>query len=311
MAKGKPDARGPGCSEWIAAEGDFDSGAGERFIQFLETLPNPRLPVFFHSRGGILGAGLTIGETLRDRGITAGVGRTVRVSGGKRRERGHQIVFGGVVCASACVYAFIGASRREISPRARLGVHASRILAKLNTDEINEANTALRVYMLAKGVDDSFVDFIKKTPNSTVHWLSRREIARFGIVSDKPFETRWRRFRLRDAHFAMKALTSGANAARRTTFIEVSCFGPNYVKVSLVRDFTDTEFGSQSDLWLKSERKMLLDSGSRLQDSIKVPEPNKLYEVRNRSVPLDQILDAAAGRSLLMAELFTKPNQGS
>src|SRR5262245_17687690 len=55
LAKGEVDACGPGCSEWIAAEGQFDLGAEQRFRSFLARLPGRKLPVFFNSSGGIQG----------------------------------------------------------------------------------------------------------------------------------------------------------------------------------------------------------------------------------------------------------------
>jgi len=56
VAKGEPNACGPGCNEWIAAEGDFDGPAVEqRFRQILGSLKGRDLPIFF----SILSAGLS------------------------------------------------------------------------------------------------------------------------------------------------------------------------------------------------------------------------------------------------------------
>src|ERR1043166_5490399 len=52
LAKGAPDACGPGCSEWIAAEGPVDGQAALRLRALLSRLPNTRLPGFFHLTGG-------------------------------------------------------------------------------------------------------------------------------------------------------------------------------------------------------------------------------------------------------------------
>ena len=49
LAKGEPGACGPGCSEWIAAEGTFDRDAATRFDAFLSRLGPRSLPIFFHS----------------------------------------------------------------------------------------------------------------------------------------------------------------------------------------------------------------------------------------------------------------------
>src|SRR5262245_11745715 len=77
VAKGEPGACGPGCSEWIAAEGRFDVGAAQRFREFLDALPRRDLPIFFNSPGGRGGQAVTLSRILRDQRMTAGVGRTL------------------------------------------------------------------------------------------------------------------------------------------------------------------------------------------------------------------------------------------
>jgi hypothetical protein len=78
VARGEPGACGPGCQEWIAAEGFIDRTAQPRLWELLRKIGNDRkLPVYFQSNGGSLIAGFEIGRLLRARGLTAGVGRTV------------------------------------------------------------------------------------------------------------------------------------------------------------------------------------------------------------------------------------------
>ena len=74
LAKGEPNACGPGCQEWIAADGTFDPGADGRLRALLKKLGGRKLPIFFHSPGGSITAGLGIGRLMRERGLTAGVG---------------------------------------------------------------------------------------------------------------------------------------------------------------------------------------------------------------------------------------------
>src|SRR5947207_13332748 len=52
LAKGEPDACGSGCSEWIAADGQFDFDAPDRFQTFLKRLGGRTLPVYFRTPGG-------------------------------------------------------------------------------------------------------------------------------------------------------------------------------------------------------------------------------------------------------------------
>ena len=77
VAKGAPNACGPGCDRWIAAEGQVDAAAAPRFSRFLRQLRNRNLPMYFSSPGGNLDQALAIGAMLRERPGVARVARTV------------------------------------------------------------------------------------------------------------------------------------------------------------------------------------------------------------------------------------------
>jgi hypothetical protein len=47
IATGEPNACGRGCTEWIAAEDQFDEGAAVRFREFLALLAKRDLSIFF------------------------------------------------------------------------------------------------------------------------------------------------------------------------------------------------------------------------------------------------------------------------
>src|SRR5262245_65867612 len=53
LAKGEPDSCGPGCNEWIAAEGRFDESSAQRLRALLSRIGQRKLPIFFHSTGGL------------------------------------------------------------------------------------------------------------------------------------------------------------------------------------------------------------------------------------------------------------------
>src|SRR6185503_6941695 len=55
VAKGEPDACGPGCNEWIAADGPVDPDVVRRLGDLLDTLKGRNLPIMFNSGGGSLG----------------------------------------------------------------------------------------------------------------------------------------------------------------------------------------------------------------------------------------------------------------
>jgi hypothetical protein len=55
LAKGEPDSCGSGCSEWIAAEGRIDESSTQRLHALLSRIGKRKLPIFFHSKGGVAG----------------------------------------------------------------------------------------------------------------------------------------------------------------------------------------------------------------------------------------------------------------
>lgn len=207
VAKGEPNACGLGCSAWIAAEGKIDGASGARFKEFMAALPRRDLPIFFNSTGGIIGAATQIGATLRQYRMTVWVGRTIpegcdsstpiwescrRLAQSKPEHKARLVVAGGV-CASACVVAIVGGSVRRIGRGVRLGIHALRDMPGSRLT-IEQVYGPMRRYFLEMGVDPGIVEARLRTSPDDIHFLSREEMARFGIETAGPFETRWLAF---------------------------------------------------------------------------------------------------------------------
>src|SRR5712692_1862593 len=128
IAKGEPNACGSGCREWIAAEGTIDRDAFQRLRSLLNRLGQRKLPIYFHSPGGSVDAGIAIGRLMRERRMTTGVGRTVPLGCDptkvqeaacdslKRagRELTAELRSARTLCNSSCVYALIGGAVREV-----------------------------------------------------------------------------------------------------------------------------------------------------------------------------------------------------
>jgi hypothetical protein len=199
VATGEPNACGRGCTEWIAGEGRFDEGAAQRFREFLAVLAKRNLPIFFNSDGGLLREAVQIGLILRENRMTTGVARTVpegchlgfplddgcRRLMQSKREHKARLYFGGARCASACVYAMVGASTRHVDPGATLRIHSGV------GGEIDKTENSLRRYVMRMGVDPALVDAAAKIPSRTFRGLSRGEIERFGIETRGVYETPW------------------------------------------------------------------------------------------------------------------------
>jgi hypothetical protein len=235
VATGEPNACGPGCTEWIAGEGRFDEGAAQRFREFLAVLAKRDLPVFFNSDGGLLREAVQIGLILRENRMTAGVARTVaegchlgvplddacRSLMQSKREHTARLYFGGARCASACVYAMIGASTRHLDPGATLRIHSGV------GGEIDKTENSLRRYVMGMGVDPALVDAAAKIPSRTFRGLSRGEMERFGIETRGVYETPWFAYHGPAGEFLLlKSVTYPTGDARdeyRTRTVGLAC----------------------------------------------------------------------------------------
>jgi hypothetical protein len=250
VAKGGPNACGSGCSEWIAAEGHFDRGAEQRLRDFLGSVEGRNLPIFFNSRGGYAREAQLIGLILRARRMAAGIGRTIpdgcrgavatdascrRVLQSGRESKA-QLRTTDAQCSSACVYAFIGASTRRVSIDARIGIHGNRIDPKMLGAEvapkIEDLHLSLKRFLLDMGIDPGLVDAAAKVRADRVRYLTRDEIAKFGIEIPTSYQTHWMPHRDPSGQrFVLKSITQskGADGKEfRTTNVRLWCAGPGF-----------------------------------------------------------------------------------
>lgn len=246
VAKGSADSCGRGCSEWIAAVGSFDIDTADRFREFVAKLNGRNLPIFFHSRGGYAKTAAEIGLILRERRMTAGIGRTetkrCRVFD-KKDAACQSIVEAGqgvtatlstneAQCHSACVIAFSGASFRKVAPGAFLGVHQPRFpkaaSSKQSRKDIKEYERSTfymqrvqRRYFLEMGIDPAVSDIAAKVSHTRIYLLSRSEIERLGFETRDSFETPWITLEtVKNNFWVMKSLTRriGEDPAEYLTF---------------------------------------------------------------------------------------------
>jgi hypothetical protein len=246
VAKGGPNACGPGCSEWIAAEGMIDPDAAQRLRDFMATLARRDLPVFFNSIGGIAGQGIVLGAMLREHRMTVGVGRTIpegcrqapasdeacRSVVQRKREHRSRLATGGARCISACVYALVGGSVRQVARDAQIGIHSVRLPRSPSrewTPGVNDVHNLLRRYMVEMGVDSALTDAAAKVSADGVRYLSRDEIARFGLETRGVYETPWMAYENFSNQFVVLKSVTRANEAGgkdyRTTNVRIWCTG--------------------------------------------------------------------------------------
>lgn len=326
VAKGAPNACGPSCDTWIAAEGTFDPDVHKRLSEFVKAPAHRNLPIFFHSPGGELQPSIATGNVLRERRMTAGVGQTVpegcrdsaradaacrRLMASGRVLRAKLKVATGV-CASGCGYALVGASVRLIGPGAKFGVHASRIVpvpaaqaprGRITLAEAREAETRsyelLKQYVALAGVDPALIDLAMKTPHNRVHWLSREELRRYGLVPGEYFETEWLRIPVSEGTFTIvKSLTQPSQQNRneyRTTIIGIDCTAGHRPYVTLRRELPTNEQGARLAMRMISGDAFVLvfNEGRR---------PDAATELRVQPVAADALKRAAASDAIVLRE---------
>jgi hypothetical protein len=326
VAKGPPDACGPGCDTWIAAEGTFDPHVHERLSAFLKSPERRKLPIFFHSPGGELQPSIATGNVLRERRMTAGIAQTLP-EGCRERARADaacrklmasgrvlkaKLKVASGICASGCGYALIGASVRLVGEGAKFGVHASRLVpvrigtkrgarvsATMTRDAERQSYDLLKQYVALAGVDPALIDLAMNTPHSRVHWLGRDELNRYGIVPGDYFETEWLRIPIENGAFTIvKSLTqpSQTNAREyRTTIIGIDCVAGQRPHVTLRRELPTSEQGTRLAMRMTSGEAFVLvfNEGRR---------PDATTELRVQPVAADALARAAASDAIVLRE---------
>src|SRR5580693_5367425 len=213
LAHGDGNACGPGCSEWIAAEGKIDGGAADRFRQLLRKLGDRRPPVYFHSPGGKVNDALELGRLFRDKKFEVTVGHTVPLGCGSdkqsanacdARKRAGQAVEAEISpttyeCNSSCVYALAGGVVRRMPPWVKLGIHDLGIDPNSSvprgvslTTVMRLSHARVRSYLRTMGIDDLLFSAAVATPFESIKLVQRDDIVRFGIDRREFGEAVWR-----------------------------------------------------------------------------------------------------------------------
>jgi hypothetical protein len=192
-----------------------------------------------------------MGTILRERRMTAGVGRTLpdgcrnAIDEACRRllqsksEHKARLLTAGARCLSACVYALVGASVRQVARDAQLGIHSARILpipgrtASGPLPTVDDLHRLLKRYVLEMGIDPGLIDAAAKISADSVRFLTRDEITRFGIEFRDSYETPWMRYQSDGSgqQNVFKSITQAGGASgreHRTSTIHLWCTGSGY-----------------------------------------------------------------------------------
>ena len=344
VAKGEPDACGPGCGEWIAADGTIDAGAAQRLRALLQRLGKRNLPIYFHSPGGSVEGAIEIGRLLRARRMTAGVARTVPHGCDRSRDResacdalkrsGRELPAElrtvRTLCNSSCVYALIGAALREVAAGAQLGVHAAVVVAyhrnggaeaarapaRLKAAALARANARIERYVTAMGIDRALFRTASEVRHDRVHYLTRDEIARFGIDRRDFHETRWMTEEGPSGAAMVVKFAAAAKAGEPTQYramqLLLACGRTGFISVGFARDLDPSDHlasaaiaargsevtlspgraqptvrpnGVAMEIWVAAAPRAFFD-GAALGDTIEVVETPAIAKAPPRRVKL-------------------------
>ncbi len=187
VAHGAQNACGPGCSDWIAAEGAVQWDTHKRLFSILDRQAGRKLPVVIHIWGeSNLNVATSLGRILRDRGVDATVGSTeVEACNGKsdaecfalKRPGGPldaRLKSPDAPCGLACVLVLAGGVHRSLPPGSRVVLTGMFIHNRMAPTVSQEARDTLpgkfgeqfRKYLRDMGVDTELLDIVDRQSES-------------------------------------------------------------------------------------------------------------------------------------------------
>lgn len=183
VARGADGACGPGCSEWIAAEGTVQWDTHKRLIAILDRQAGRKLPVIIHAWGDSnLNVAVSLGRILRERGIDTSAGTTdVAACDGKseadcfalKRPGGPldaRLTLTDTRCDLACVLTLAGGVHRTLPAGSRVILGSMSIHNRLAPNVSEERRQGLTVlfgdqfrrYLKEMGVEPELLDIIDR-----------------------------------------------------------------------------------------------------------------------------------------------------
>ena len=181
----------PNCPEWISAEGRIMPGAGAAFAKAVADLNGRRLPILISSPGGSLPDAVAMGKLIREKRLAVAVARTLIENCAERAPacpsaKGRAMT-GGARCASACSLVLAGGVERLVGPMPLVGVHQITLAMKETEGAVHlkrikkvyepiGADEEVEGYLRSMGIGDPVMTLLRKTPASSIRWLSLAEL---------------------------------------------------------------------------------------------------------------------------------------
>jgi len=328
LAKGPPDACGPGCDRWIAIEGEIDPDASQRIRRFLAGVKETQRPIYLHSPGGNVEQSYVIGRLLRSRKAVARVGRTIATACAagtqvdaaclKIKNAGGEVeaelTTYHAMCNSACGYLFIGATSREVAPDAALAVHNSRLVlvfhghpapsavAEYRQRRIANAERDRTAFIAAMGISRELDDLIRTVKFENLHVLTRAELYRFDIDT-RPFaEGMWRLETGTRPFISKIAVMKKQNGASfRTMEWRMFCETRNRVPLLFAGEIDEASVG-KSTIMMTADADTDREAGG-------FPVRAAKYEMWSGSIDPDMVKAIMASRSLHIRQTTPMPDE--
>lgn len=327
LAKGPPDACGPGCDRWIAIEGEIDRDAAPRIRRFLAGVKDSQRPIYLHSPGGNVEQSYVIARLLRSRKAIARVGRTTATAcaagtqvdaaclkiKNASGEVESELTTSRAMCNSACGYLFLGATSREVAPDAALAVHNSRLVLAFHGHPAPEAVAEYRrrrilsadrdraAFITAMGIGGELDALIRTVKFESLHVLTRSELYQFGIDTRPLVETTWK-LEKEARPFVRKIATMKKEngSSFRTMEWRLSCEGSQRVPLTFFGEIDETTTGKSTIL-------MTADADADMTAGGPAPRLGK-YEVWRGSIDADMVKAILASRALHVREITPMPD---
>lgn len=327
LAKGAPDACGPGCDRWIAIEGEIDQDAAPRIRRFLAGVKDTQRPIYLHSPGGNVEQSYVIGRLLRSRKAIARVGRTIATACAagtqvdtaclKTKNAGGEVeaelTTRNAMCNSACGYLFLGATSREVAPDAALAVHNSRlilvihghpppeVIADTRRRRIVTADRDRAAFIAAMGISRELDDLIRTVKFENLHVLTRPELYRFGIDTRSLAETMWKLEKEARPFIRKIAVLKKADGSSfRTMEWRLYCENRKRVPLMFAGEIDEAAVG-KSTILMTADADMDQEAGG-------FPVRVGKLEVWSGSVDSDMVKAILASRSLHVRETTPTPD---
>jgi len=325
LAKGAPDACGPGCDRWIAVEGEIDGDAAPRIRRFLAAIKDTQRPIYFYSPGGNVDQSYAIGRLLRSRKAVARVGRTIvtacaagtqidaaclkmKSAGGELEA---ELTTRNAMCNSACGYLFLGATSREVAPDAALAVHNSRLIFRVRGDpppqivaearqrRMASAERERAAFIVSMGISRELDALIHTVKFENLHVLTRSELYRFGIDTRPLAETMWRLEKSARPYVRKLAVLKTSDTSFRTMEWRLSCESRTRVPLWFAGEIDETSTGKST---------LLMTADASDKEAGGTPIRSGKYETWRGSVDAEMVKAILASRSLHVRETVAMPD---